>query len=191
MPGRFTPRPTLTHRRIVTRGFEVSGWLLGVPSFLMALFLGGSAFMMRTDHASRSTQYLDVQTYGLVGLLSNAATGLGAAFSFLNGVVIGILVLLAVLAVAAVLFAGLLGLIGRGLKASANWARPMAVFLLSILVLIGLFTLTALDHIAWFAGGAVLLVPLYGLWALVWRYDDHVEGGVDNGPPSTGAHRSG
>ncbi|NQE60703.1 hypothetical protein [Caulobacter sp. RHG1] len=177
--------PRLTHKRIVTRGFQISAWLIGVPSFLMALFLGGTAFVMGSDHAAKPSQYLDVQTYGLVGLLANAATGLGAAFSFLNGVFVGILVLLAVSALAAALFAVMVGLVGQGLKASANWARPVAVALLSILVLIGLFALTALDPIGRFADGAVLAALSYGLWALIWRYHDHEAAGLANGPSST------
>jgi len=158
----------LTHRRIVTLAFQASGYLLGVPSCVLALFLGASAFVIGSDHASRPAQYLDVQAYGLVGLLSNAATGLGAAFSFLNGVVAGILVFLAVLAFAA----ALLGFVGRGLKASANWARPLAVVLLSIMALIGFFALTVLDRSLWLADGAVLAALSYGLWVLVWKYDD-------------------
>lgn len=151
----------------------------------MALFLGASAVVLGSDQASRPPQYLDVQTYGLVGLLANAASGLGAAFSFLNGVLVGILVFLAVLALAATVFAGLIGLIGRGLKASAKWARPAAMVLLSILVLIGLFILPDLAPMAQVADGAVLAVLSYGLWALVWRYDDHeAQAGLPNGPPS-------
>lgn len=173
MSNRFTPRPPFSHRRIVTRGFQISAWLLGVPSLLMALILGGSAFMIGSDHASRPPQYLDVPTYGLVGLLSNTVTGLGVAFSFMNGVVAGIFAMLAVLALTAALFAGVLGLVGRGLKVSAKWARPMAVVLLLVLALIGLLALTVLNSVAWFADGAVLAVLLYGLWVLVWRHEDH------------------
>ncbi|WEJ99215.1 MAG: hypothetical protein P0Y59_20105 [Candidatus Sphingomonas phytovorans] len=129
--------------------------------------------MIGSDHASRPPQYLDVPTYGLVGLLSNAATGLGAAFSFMNGVVAGIFAMLAGVALIAALFAGALGLVGRGLKTSAKWARPIAVALLLVLAVIGLLALTVLNGVAWFADGAVLAVLLYGLWVLVWRHEDH------------------
>lgn len=151
----------------------------------MALFLGASAVMLGSDQASRPPQFLDVQTYGLVGLLANAATGLGAAFSFLNGVLVGILVFLAVLALAATVFSGLVGFVGQGLKTSAKWARPAAVVLLSILALIGLFVLPDLAPMAQVADGAVLVVLSYGLWALVWRYDDHdAQADLENRPPS-------
>jgi hypothetical protein len=162
----------MTHRRIVMRGFQISGWLLGVPAILMALVMGIGAFVIGSAPTARPPEYLSVATYGIVGLISNAATGLGGVLSFLNGFVAGILGLFAVLALATALFAVLLGLIGRGLSRSARWARPMAGAVLIILSLNSLLALTVLKGEAWFADGVVLVALLYGLWVLVWRFED-------------------
>jgi hypothetical protein len=162
------PRRT-SHRLIVARGFKIVGWMLGVPSSLAALALGAGAFMTGSGPTPKS-EYLSVTTYGLVGLLANAATGAGQVLSFLNGVAAWVFGLLAVAAIAAAMFAVALHLIGRGLHAASAWARLLGGGL------IGLLTFNAAVAFLMLRGGArvldagLLVVFAYVLWVLVWRF---------------------
>jgi len=160
------------HRLIVARGFRIAGLGLGAPSLLAAIGFGIGAVMAGALPPDPKPEYLDVQTYGLVGLLSNAATGVGGVLSFLNALAGWVFGLLAVLALAAALFCGLLYLVGRGLGASAAWARFVAVAITTLLSLNGLLAFALLRGPARLADAALLAAFAYVLWALVWRFRD-------------------
>ena len=119
------------HRLIVARAFRVAGAVIGAPSSVAALGLGAGALLTGSG-GGQKPDYYDVSTYGIAGLISNAATGVGGVLSFLNGVAAWALGLLAVLALVAALFGGLLYLVGRGLRDSAGWARLLAVAMTAI-----------------------------------------------------------
>ena len=71
------------HRLIVARGFGIAGWVIGVPSTLAAIALGAGALVVGARPAGPPPEPLSVTTYGLAGLLSNAANGVGGVLSFL------------------------------------------------------------------------------------------------------------
>lgn len=147
--------------------------MLGVPSSLAALGLGVGAFLAGSGPAQKP-QYLDVSTYGITGLISNAANGVGSVLSFLNGVAAWVFGLLAVLALAAALFAVLLYFVGRGLNASKAWARLLAMALLAILAFHTLVGFALLRGGARLVDGIVLGALVYGLWALGRRFREPV-----------------
>jgi hypothetical protein len=157
------------HRLIVARGFGIAGWALGIPSALAAIGLGVGAVVMGARPAPPS-EALSVGDYGLVGLLSNAAIGLAGVLSFLGGIAAWLMGLLAVAALATALFAGLLYLIGRGLRVSAPWARVLAIVLSALLAVNALLVLTVAQGAARLADSLLLAGLAYALWALGWRF---------------------
>jgi hypothetical protein len=158
------------HRLIVARWFRVAGLLIGVPSALAAIGLGLGAGVAGAGPATQKPEYLDVSTYGIVGLISNAASGAGQILSFLNGVAAWVFGLLAVLALIAALLAALLYLVGRGLRASASWARVVAIAALAVLSLNSLIALTFFRGVVGALDAAALALFVYALWVLVRRW---------------------
>ena len=158
------------HRLIVARGFRIAGWAIGAPSLLAAIGLGAGAFVAGAGPAAPKPEYLSVSTYGLAGLISNAATGVGGVLSFLNGLAGWVFGLMAALALAAALFAGLIYLVGRGLSAQATWARIVGAGLMLLLSLNSLLALAFLRGPARLADAAVLAALAYALWVLGWRF---------------------
>lgn len=161
------------HRLIVARGFRIAGLAIGAPSAVAALALGAGAFLTGSG-SGQKPQYLDVSTYGIAGLISNAANGVGGVLSFLNGVAAWALGLLAVLALLAALFAGLLYLVGRGLKASRPWARLLAIAMMAVMAFNSLVAQAILRGGARLVDAVVLAALVYGLWVLGWRFRDPV-----------------
>lgn len=162
------------HRLIVARGFRIAAWVIGAPSTLAALAFGGGALVAGSGSAAQKPHYLDVGAYGIAGLISNAATGVGGVLSFLNGVAAWALGLLAIAALAAALFAGLLYLVGRGLKASRPWARVLAIAMMGFLAFDSLVAFAILRGGARLFDAVVLAALVYALWVLGWRFRDPV-----------------
>jgi len=157
------------HRLIVARGFRIAGLVIGVPSSLAAIGLGGGAFVAGSG-SGHKPEHLDISTYGIVGLISNAANGVGGVLSFLNGVAAWVFGLIAVLAIAAALFAGLLYLVGRGLNASAPWARLVAGLMTGMLTFHSLVALALLRGGARLVDAVLLAALIYVMWVLVRRF---------------------
>lgn len=161
------------HRLIVARGFQIAGWVIGGPSFLAALGFGAGALLTGVG-ATQKPHYLDVSTYGIAGLLSNAANGVGGVLSFLNAGAAWVFGLLAVLALAAALFAGLLYIVGRGLHAAKAWARLLAIAMMAVVAFNGLVALALLRGGARFVDAAILGAVIYALWVLGWRFREPI-----------------
>jgi hypothetical protein len=166
------------HRLIVAAAFRIAGWVIGVPSMLATLGFVAGAFIFGSGPPQDNSPYLSVKTYGPTGALQNGAHAVGNLFSFMDMLATSILVVLAIFALAVTLFAVLLYLTGRGLKASAAWARIVAG-LVSVLALANCaIALTALTSDGQLVDGLVMVGLSYGLWVLVWRFAD--------APPSSG-----
>jgi len=151
----------------------MAGLVIGAPSSLAAVALGVGAFLTGSGSGQRP-QHLDVSTYGIAGLISNAANGVGGVLSFLNGIAAWAMGLLSVLALLAALFAGLLYLVGRGLKASAPWARLVAGLMAGVLTFHSLVALALLRGGARLVDAIVLAVLIYVMWVLVRRFRDPI-----------------
>ena len=160
------------HRVIVARGFRIVGLVTAIPSSLMAIAMGVAAFMATPSAAQQRPDYLSVTQYGLVGLLSNAMTGAGEVLSLLNGLAAVILVLVAVLALIAALFGVLLYVVGRGLHASARWARFVAAAMMLVVLLNSVPALSVLRGVAWLVAVIAPVAAIYVLWVLKARYAD-------------------
>lgn len=156
------------HRLIVAWGFRIAGLLLGAPS-LLAL----AVICINLPHAPppNHSSYLAIGTYGIAGLLANAAHGAGAAFDWLEHVGAWVAKLLAFACVVILLCAASLYLAGRGIARGSPAARAGG-FALSLLCL--LFSVTLLLVLP----SRIMAMPIFGcglslyaLWVLGWRYN--------------------
>ena len=97
--------------------------LLALASIASLVDLADTALVMKRTPLPDTSASLDIQTYGLVALIANAARGAGYLLHFLAGFLTVILVILAVASVLALLLGVLLYLTGRGIGHHAAWAR--------------------------------------------------------------------
>jgi hypothetical protein len=74
------------HLLIVATAFRVSGLVIAVASLLALADLAETALVMRKIPPPDKSAPLDIGTYGLVALISNAARGLDHVFHALAGV---------------------------------------------------------------------------------------------------------
>jgi hypothetical protein len=144
-------------------------WLLGIPALAACVGLTLAFFELRRAAAPEG-HMLDVQKYGLVGLLTNGAVGADRVLGFLSGIASGVAAALAVLALIAVLWAVVIYLIGRGLARRAAWARVLGVMAAAGLLLVGLGALAIAPHRLALAPWPPIAAALYALWALIWRF---------------------
>jgi hypothetical protein len=94
----------IRHLLIVAIGFRLAGILLGAASIAALVDLADTALLLRRTPPPEIGPPLDIKTYGLVGLLGNAARGVGFGLHALAGL-LSILLVMAVAAVLALLLA--------------------------------------------------------------------------------------
>jgi hypothetical protein len=158
------------HLLILATGFRLAGLLLAVASIAALIDLADTAVLMRRAPPPDTSAPLDIGTYGLVALLSNAARGAGYVLHALAAAASILLVILAVAAAVALLFGTLLYLTGRGLGQHATWARIIAMLISAGLALssFAIMTIMRRDHAAFAA--LPIGLSLYALWVLIWRF---------------------
>ena len=98
----------IRHLLIVAIGFRLTGILLGAASIAALVDLADTALLLRRTPPPEIGPPLDIKTYGLVGLLSNAARGIGFGLHALAGVVSILVMIMLAAAVFALLLALLL-----------------------------------------------------------------------------------
>jgi hypothetical protein len=116
---------------------------------------------------------LDVGTYGIVALITDAARGIAWAVTALAGVAGVILVVLAVASALVLALGVLLYLTGRGVSRHARWARIVAILMTGGIALAFCSVLSPLwqtrQDLALFASLPICFC-LYALWVLIWRF---------------------
>lgn len=163
----------IAHRSIVALGFKVSGLIVGVPAVAASVFLTIEAISLHRAAAPDGAHLISVRTYGLIGLMNDAAVGIDRVFGVLAGLAAWLLAGLAVVALFVALWAGLLYLVGRGVGRRALWARIVGGVFALILALANLLALTSLPDEKMDLPPLLLLgVGLYTLWTLIWRFDE-------------------
>lgn len=161
----------IRHLLIVAIGFRLAGFVLGVASIATLVDLADTALMMRRTPPPEAGPALDISTYGLVALISNAMRGLALGVHALAGFLTIILVILAIGAVFALLLGIVLYLTGRGIGHHAMWARVSGIVLSIGLALVSCAIMAVMrrDHAAFAA--LPIGLSLYALWVMVWRFD--------------------
>ena len=144
--------------------------LLAVASITTLVDVAGTWFEIRRLPPPDVGPPLDIKTYGLVGLLHNAARGFGYGVHAMAGLFSILLVVLAVTAMFGLLVSVLLYLTGSGIGRHAIWARIVAILTASLLALASCAVMAVMrrDH-APFAALPIGL-SLYTLWVLIWRF---------------------
>jgi len=160
------------HRVIVATGLRIVGLATALSSSLLAITMSIAACMAAPSATQQRPDYLNVTQYGLIGLLANAASGAGEIMSLLNGMAAAFFGLIAVLALIATSFGALLYAVGRGLRASAPWARFMATAIMVVMLLNSVPALYVLQGTARLAGAVALILSIYVLWVLKAKYAD-------------------
>jgi hypothetical protein len=162
------------HLLIVANGFRVAGFLLGIPSLLVCLWLTWGLIelaWLKPDKAALSgSQSIDIGRDGIVGIAVALATGVGKAFEFAGGATAFVMRMLDITAAALAVLGACLFFTGRGLFLHAAWARMIAGVAASGILLISFLALTSLRR-----GGTFALIPIgvsiYLLWVLVRRFN--------------------
>lgn len=158
----------MTNREIVAWGFRIGGWLLGVPSLVALVTVIAGLFVPRP--APDKSPYLDVQTYGVAGLLTNGAKGVGKALDGLGGFLSWVEWALAIGLSASLGLAVVLYFTGRGIARHATGAGVVGIGLSAIFLLVWLTILMSLPRGGAMAVPAVgMALSLYAIWVLVWR----------------------
>jgi hypothetical protein len=158
------------HLLIVATAFRVSGIVLAVAALVTLGDLAETALMMRKAPPPDTGAPLDVGTYGLVGLISNAARGVGHVLHALAGLAAIMLALLAIVSVLALAFGVLLYLTGRGIFHHATWARISAIIMSAGLAIASCAIMAVMRRgNAPFAAIPIAL-SLYTLWVMIWRF---------------------
>jgi hypothetical protein len=144
--------------------------LLAVASITTLVDVAGTWFEIRRLPPPEIGPPLDLKTYGLVGLLHNAARGFGYGVHAMAGLFSILLVVLAVTAIFGLLVAVLLYLTGSGIGRHAIWARIVAILTASLLALASCAVMAVMrrDHAPFAA--LPIGISLYALWVLIWRF---------------------
>lgn len=140
---------------------------MGLPALVVLIVLVASlAHTPTTDHSS----YLDVQKYGIAGLLANGAHAASQLFGWLGGIAAWLGKALAVAFAAILLWAAVLYFVGSGIARRSAAARFMGLFMSLSWLLLSLTLLLFLPR-------GMVVVPvlgttlsLYVIWVLGWRY---------------------
>lgn len=160
----------MRHLLIVAIGFRVTGVLLAVLSLAALADLTRTAIeLRRTPPVDRSAP-LDIGTYGLVGLLSNAARAAGHVLHAFAGILVVFLAILAIAAVVVLLLGVLFYLTGWGIGQHATWARMIAMLLSAGLAVLSGAVMVAMPRDNAPYAALPIGLSLYALWVLIWRF---------------------
>ena len=163
----------MRHLLIVGTAFRLAGLTLAIGAILTLADLADTALVTRQMPPLENGERLDIGTYGIIALITDAARGFSFVMHALAGVAEVILAVLAIAAVLILLLGVLLYLTGRGIGRHSGWARIVAILMSAGIVLVsGLITatlLTARQDLAPFAALPIGFC-LYTIWVLIWRF---------------------
>jgi hypothetical protein len=162
------------HLPIVASGLRIAGWIIGAPSFLLTLYLGGGLFGFRQAPPTDVSAPLDIKTYGLIALLDNGVRGIARMFEFFACAAAWILTALTLVSLTSTLIGAMLYLVGRGVAHHATWARILAILIFLGLLPLALGSLSVLPRLLLPVGWLLVGAALYSLWVLVWRFNQVV-----------------
>ena len=167
-------KPLNRHLLIVANAFRVVGFLVGIPSLLICLWLTAlkfQLFWLKPDKSIQTSgEAINIGRDGIVGIIVAGATVIGKGFELANSAAGWIAGILDIAAAILALAGACLFFTGRGLVLHAAWARIIAGVAASGILLISFLALTSLRR-----GAAFALIPIgisiYMLWALIRRFN--------------------
>lgn len=163
----------MRHLKIVAAAFRLAGFMLALGSILALGDIADTAFVTHQLPPQETGERLDIGTYGIIALITDAARGFGFFVHALAGVVGIILVVVAVAAVFILLLGVLLYFTGRGIGRHSGWARIVAILMSAGIALAFCSLLSPLwqtrQDLALFAALPICFC-LYALWVLIWRF---------------------
>jgi hypothetical protein len=160
----------LQHQQIVALGFRVAGCVLGIPSLLLFLDLTFSLISFNFRPAPDKSKFLDVTTYGLVGLLTNSAKVVGSLLGGISELASWLMIIAATIAFAITIFAAIVYFTGAGIDHHSTWARVLAILMSASFVVVSLVALTVLPR-NWIPLPCLTIgASAYALWVLGWKF---------------------
>jgi hypothetical protein len=167
-------KPLNRHLLIVANAFRVVGFLVGIPSLLICLWLTAlklQLFWLKPDKSIQTRgEAINIGRDGIVGIIVAGATVIGKGFEIANSAAGWIAGILDIAAAILALAGACLFFTGRGLVLHSTWARIAAGFASAGFLLVSLTTMTALRR-----GTGFALIPiaaaLYMLWVLIRRFN--------------------
>ena len=160
----------IRHLLIVATSFRLAGLLLGIASIVTLVDVADTWFGLRKLPPPDASPALDIKTYGLVGLLHNAARGLGYGLHALGALLTILLVVMAVAAVFGLLAALLLYLTGSGISHHATWARIVGIMTTALVAVASATVMAVMRRDYAIFATLPIGASLYALWVLIWRF---------------------
>ena len=160
----------IRHLLIVAIGFRLAGLLLAIGSIVTLVDVADTWFQVKRLPPPDAGPPLDLKTYGLVGLLHNAARGFGYGVHAMAGLFNILLIVLAVAAMFGLLAGLLFYLTGSGIGRHAVWARIVAILTASLLALTSSAVMAAMPRENAPFAALPIGLALYALWVLIWRF---------------------
>lgn len=159
------------HAHAVAVLFQLSAWLLGLPSAAVFVFFGFAAARLHLWPASTSAQGQNAMGNDLVALLVSGARIFGRLFEMFSGAAKWAFTALAVAALAIVSAALILFVTARGIEAGRGWARAVGIVCALGPLLISVLSLLAGPRpLAATLCLATVCVSIYVIWALLARF---------------------
>jgi hypothetical protein len=161
----------LQHQQIVALGFRVAGCVLGIPSLLLFLDVTINLIALSCRPVAQDkSKFLDVTTYGLVGMLTNSAQVVGNLLGGISEIASWIMTMVAILALLISMFALFVYITGTGIEHHATWARIIAMLMSAAFVVISLVALTIVPR-GWMPLPCLAIgASSYVLWVLGWKF---------------------
>jgi hypothetical protein len=162
------------HRQvaIVANAFQVTAFLIGIPSLIASLWLGWQILTLPRLTPESAASSTGESTTSLVSLLMDGARLLGKVFGAFASAAQVVITIAAVVSFAALLCSVLLYFVGRGLHSHESWARVVGiVMMLGMLFISGIGALSVRRGLIGLILTAAAAACVYALWTLFRRFE--------------------
>jgi hypothetical protein len=166
----------VNQRMIVAWMFRIGALLFGVPALIGLIDIIANLILLeRIAPHIQPGQPLDIQKYGIVGMLADGGNLIGLMLSFVAGLGILAAILLATVLTILIAVSSLFFFTGNGVARRADWAKVMGIVLSALCLLFWLGGLHAAqngdaDVTSTIVTATGIAASAYAIWVLGWRY---------------------